>query len=233
MANILSIESAVSGFSVAVHREGTLLSSVELFNNRVASSYLTTAIEQVVAFSELQLSDLNAVAISEGPGSYTGLRIGVSTAKGLCFALDLPIISVNTLEIMSYGLNVPLRDEMLFCPLIDARRMEVYAALFSSAENKLVEKVAAKIVDETTFTEILTNHKVLFFGNGAAKIKPLYENVANALFLREVIFPAAKNMGQIAWTKFQESQFEPLVEFEPHYLKPYFATTPKNQLSPQ
>ncbi|MDP5122226.1 MAG: tRNA (adenosine(37)-N6)-threonylcarbamoyltransferase complex dimerization subunit type 1 TsaB [Spirosomaceae bacterium] len=233
MVNILSIESAVSGFSVAVHQNGKLLSAVELYNERVASSLLTLAIEQVAAFSELQLSDLNAIAVSEGPGSYTGLRIGVSTAKGLCLALDLPLISVNTLEIMCHGLNLTRHADVLLCPLIDARRMEVYAAVFSGEEISIVEEVSAKVVDESTFQPLLANSQVLFVGNGAEKTKSLYEHNPNALYLKEVVFPAAKNMGTIAWKKFQNEQFEPLVDFEPQYLKPYFATTPKNQLSPQ
>ncbi|MDP5139680.1 MAG: tRNA (adenosine(37)-N6)-threonylcarbamoyltransferase complex dimerization subunit type 1 TsaB, partial [Spirosomaceae bacterium] len=120
--------------------------AVELYNERVASSLLTLAIEQVAAFSELQLSDLNAIAVSEGPGSYTGLRIGVSTAKGLCLALDLPLISVNTLEIMCHGLNLTRHADVLLCPLIDARRMEVYAAVFSGEEISIVEDVSAKVV---------------------------------------------------------------------------------------
>jgi tRNA threonylcarbamoyladenosine biosynthesis protein TsaB len=233
MANILSIESAVSGFSVAVHREGVLSSSVELLNERVASSQLTTAIKQAVGFSELELDDLNAVAVSEGPGSYTGLRIGVSTAKGLCVALDLPLISASTLELMCYGLNLPHVEELILCPLIDARRMEVYTALFDSKTKECLEEVSAKIVDEYTFKEILLDNKVLFFGNGAEKIKILYENSSNASFLPEVYRPAAKDMGTIAWRSFENKEFQPLVEFEPQYLKPYFATTPKNQLSPQ
>jgi tRNA threonylcarbamoyladenosine biosynthesis protein TsaB len=233
MANILSIESAVSGFSVAVHRAGVLSSSVELLNERVASSQLTTAITQAVGFSELELSDLDAIAVSEGPGSYTGLRIGVSTAKGLCVALDLPLISVGTLELMCYGLNLPHSEKLQLCPLIDARRMEVYTALFDFKTKERLEEVSAKIIDENTFKEILLDDKVLFFGNGAEKIKVLYENSKNALFLSEVHRPAAKDMGIIAWRNFENKEFQPLAEFEPQYLKPYFATTPKNQLSPQ
>jgi tRNA threonylcarbamoyladenosine biosynthesis protein TsaB len=233
MANILSIESAVSGFSVAVHREGVLSSSVELLNERVASSQLTTAITQAVGFSELQINDLDAVAVSEGPGSYTGLRIGVSTAKGLCVALDLPLISVSTLELMCYGLNLPHVEKMILCPLIDARRMEVYTALFDLRTKECLEEVSAKIVDENTFKEILLDNKVLFFGNGAEKIKAWYGSSSNTLFLPEVHRPAAKDMGVIAWRNFENKAFQPLVEFEPQYLKPYFATTPKNQLSPQ
>jgi tRNA threonylcarbamoyladenosine biosynthesis protein TsaB len=233
MANILSIESAVSGFSVAVHRAGVLSSSVELLNERVASSQLTTAITQAVGFSELELSDLDAIAVSEGPGSYTGLRIGVSTAKGLCVALDLPLISVSTLELMCYGLNLPHSEKLQLCPLIDARRMEVYTALFDPNTKERLEEISAKIVDENTFKEILLDNNVLFFGNGAEKLKALYENSNNALFLPEVHRPAAKDMGIIAWRNFENKEFQPLVEFEPQYLKPYFATTPKNQLSPQ
>lgn len=231
---ILSIESAVSGFSVAIHRGGALVSCVKLYNERVASSLLTSAIQQVVVFGEVALLDLDAIAVSAGPGSYTGLRVGVATAKGLCISLDLPLIAVNTLELMVCGVNIPrIAEKQLLCPMIDARRMEVYCAMFDFTTKDIVAEVSAEIVDEDTFTKFLENNAVVFFGNGAPKIEHLYSEIANAVFLPETVMPSAEHMGSIASKKFQVGEFVDVTSFEPDYLKPYFATKPKNQLSPQ
>ena len=233
MGRILSIESAVSGFSVAIHEDGQLSSAIQLNNERVASSMLTSAIDQVMNFSEITLSELDAVAVSAGPGSYTGLRVGVSTAKGLCLALDIPLISINTLEVMVNGLELPeSMDQHLLCPMIDARRMEVYCSIYEFNNLKMVEGNKAVVVNETTFGPILENGKVVFFGNGAQKILHLYKSHPNAFFLKNTVFPNAVNMGLSANAKLKEREFEDLVSFEPDYLKPYFATKPKNQLSP-
>ncbi len=234
MGQILVIESAVSGFSVAVHQRGLLLASIQLNNERVASSHLTSAIDQVLAFSQVTFADLDAIAVSAGPGSYTGLRVGVATAKGLCFARELPLIAVNTLEIMAHGVNFPnLTEKQLLCPMIDARRMEVYCSFYTHDKKQIQGEVTSKIVDAETFLQVLEETTVLFFGNGSQKIESLYAHHPNALFLPEVVLPLATFAGQLAYEKFIKQAFEDLPTFEPDYLKPYFATKPKNQLSPQ
>lgn len=234
MSLILVIESAVSGFSVAIHQNSLLLASVQLHNERVASSYLTSAIEQVITFSQVTFSDLDAIAVSAGPGSYTGLRVGVATAKGLCLALNLPLIAVNTLEIMVHAVNYPrLTEKQLLCPMIDARRMEVYCGFYTRDTKQLQGEVTAAVVDAETFNDVLKDTTVLFFGNGSQKIAPLYAHHPRAFFLPEVVFPSATYAGLLAYEKFLQQSFEDLPTFEPDYLKPYFATKPKNQLSPQ
>jgi tRNA threonylcarbamoyladenosine biosynthesis protein TsaB len=180
--------------------------------------------------SEITLNEIDAVAISKGPGSYTGLRIGVSTAKGLCFALDKPLISIGTLQSMAYGLSKnqeiqKYEKNILFCPMIDARRMEVYAAVYD-IDNKEIREVGADIIDEHSFNAYLYNSKVIFFGDGAAKCKKALSGHPNAIFYDDIL-PSSSNMATLAEHKFIEKQFEDLAYFEPFYLKDFIAGIPK------
>jgi len=190
---------------------------------------LTTLIKNAVEDSGYQLSDLDAVAVAKGPGSYTGLRVGVSTVKGLCYALDKPMIGINTLKAMSLQVIPFYPKDSLFCPMIDARRMEVYAAVFDS-NNNMVQATEAVIMDENSFNVLLKNHQVVFFGDGAAKYKALLSENNNALFINEEIRPSAKTVGQLAVKAFANSQFEDLATFEPYYLKD-FMTPPSRKAS--
>ncbi len=178
----------------------------------------------------IKFTDLDAVAVSKGPGSYTGLRIGVSTAKGYCYGLNIPLISVDTLAGMAAGLiqktlDVNQSDNVLFCPMIDARRMEVYTALFNSNLEK-VENVSAKIIDENSFNEELLKYKIIFGGDGALKCKETLAHQPNAIFYND-FFPSAKFIYKIAEQKFVNKEFEDTAYFEPYYLKEFIAGKPR------
>lgn len=187
---------------------------------------LTTLIEHVVKMANLTYQDLSAIAVAKGPGSYTGLRIGVSTAKGLCYTLEKPLIAINTLEAMAYQIQLTDHSTLL-CSMIDARRMEVYCAVYEGITKKEVEPTQAKIIDETSFADLLENHKIIFFGDGAEKCQKVFEGNPNAIFLEQNIYPSAKTLGILAFEKFMNEDFEDVAEFEPYYLKEFMATTPK------
>lgn len=172
---------------------------------------------------------LNAVAVSSGPGSYTGLRIGVSTAKGLCYGLNIPLISVGTLDIMAVAaLNSINEKDALLCPMLDARRMEVYAAIYNT-DLEVVRPVAADIVDNSTYKEILDQNSVYFFGNGMNKCKPLLQQHAHVYFIDDV-FPLAENMVPLALKAYQQKQFVDTAYFEPFYLKEFQTTTTRKKM---
>lgn len=230
MPIILSIETSTKACSAAIHQDGKLLSISELYHEKSSSGMLTTLIEHVVRTAALTLQELNAIAVAKGPGSYTGLRIGVSTAKGLCFTLEKPLIAVNTLESMAKSLSIihyPL--SILLCPMLDARRMEVYCAVYQADTMEQIEPTQAKIIDETSFADLLQNHKVIFFGDGAEKCRGTLESNPNAIFLNETIFPSAKSVGVLATRAFENNQFENVADFEPYYLKEFVGTTPKKK----
>lgn len=178
-------------------------------------------IGQVVLEAKIELAHLKAIAVSKGPGSYTGLRIGVSAAKGLCFALDIPLISVNTLQ--SLALSVPV-DKGYKIPLLDARRMEVYSQVFSEKTEKIRE-VYAEIIDSDSFLDFLDAEKVYFFGDGAEKCKEIITH-KNAIFI-DGKFPSAKEMSAISYEKYLKNEFEDVAYFEPFYLKEFLAAIPK------
>ncbi|MBL6446368.1 tRNA (adenosine(37)-N6)-threonylcarbamoyltransferase complex dimerization subunit type 1 TsaB [Fulvivirga sp. 29W222] len=224
MSLILSIETATAVCSVALHHNGQLIGTQTLYIEKSHSGLLAPVIDSLVKYCGFTLNDLSAVAVSEGPGSYTGLRIGVSTAKGLCFALDIPLVAVNTLEAMAFGVNKYNRSEALLCPMIDARRMEVYC-LIATHNMEIVEHTKPEIIDTTSFENFLLKSKVLFFGNGAAKCEEVITS-ENALFIDNV-YPDASNVGFIAYRKYQEQKFEDVAYFEPFYLKEFRITKPK------
>ncbi|WP_221389632.1 tRNA (adenosine(37)-N6)-threonylcarbamoyltransferase complex dimerization subunit type 1 TsaB [Dyadobacter sp. NIV53] len=224
---LLSIDTSTRGCSVAVHADSVLLSNYDLNTDKSSSSMLTTLIKNAVEQAGYGLNDLDAVAVAKGPGSYTGLRVGVSTAKGLCYALDKPLIAINTLEAMSLQVIPFFSKDTLFCSMIDARRMEVYASVFDFENNSILETKAI-IMDEHSFEDLLHNNKIVFFGDGAEKCKKLLSANENAIFLNEEIRPSAKTVGQLALKFFTESHFENLVTFEPYYLKD-FMTPPSRK----
>lgn len=225
MALILSIETSTRVCSVALHQQGKLLGIAELFSEKSHSGAITLLIQQLVDLNGFTLNDLDAIAVSKGPGSYTGLRIGTATAKGLCYALDKPLIAVHTLEAMAFGLSRKTPgNEHLFCPMIDARRMEVYCAVYQS-DLKEVLQVDARIISEHSFQELLEAHKILFFGDGAAKCKPLLSQSVHAFFI-DSIYPSAAEAGVLAYQKFIHNAFEDIAYFEPFYLKEFFYKKP-------
>ena len=235
MSTILHIESATRVCSVALSKNGQLLVLRETHETDYAHSRLLTVyISEVMEQAGVDLPGLSAVAVSQGPGSYTGLRIGVSAAKGICYGLDIPLIAVDTMEAMTYQCRDYLRSqpdfvspeslEAYYCPMIDARRMEVYHALYNH-RMECRQPVRAAIIEQDTFRSLLEEHKVLFFGDGAAKCQSLI-NSPNALFLKDVL-PSAKGMLIPAQRKFDERTFEDTAYFEPFYLKDFVAGKPR------
>jgi len=232
MAKILSIETSTGVCSVAYSENGKVIASKELHEANSHASHLTVLIEQLFSMEETPLlKEIDAVAVSSGPGSYTGLRIGVSTAKGICYALNKPLIAIDSMHILSYPmLNKDWSKEelpVLFCPLMDARRMEVYTAIFD-AQHTLKEAISAKIVEEDTFDKWLSSNKVIFFGNGADKCKTTITHV-NAMFVDDC-HPLAANIAPMAEAYYQKSNFVDVAYFEPFYLKDFVATTPKKKV---
>jgi tRNA threonylcarbamoyladenosine biosynthesis protein TsaB len=180
-------------------------------------------IDELLKRCDLKPNQLNAVSVSEGPGSYTGLRIGVATAKGLCYALNIPLIAVNTLESMVRQIGHGFNDEIL-CPMLDARRMEVYC-LLARSNGEILVPTQAKVIDELSFESTLSKNKVIFFGNGATKCKDTIIH-SNAIFLEDVV-PSADQIGEMAFKKFADGKFENLADFEPFYLKDFLIKKPK------
>ena len=221
---ILSIDTSTRGCSVAVHADGQLLAAYDLLTERVSSSLLTILMKTAVEQTGHTLPQLDAVAVAKGPGSYTGLRVSVSTAKGLCYALDKPLIGVETLAAMTAQLTAFYPENYLFCPMIDARRMEVFAAVFD-ANLKKVLPTQAVILEEHSFAELLKKHPIVFFGDGAAKSRPLLEKHLNAFFPNQRIEPSARTVGALANEADKLGQFEDLATFEPYYLKDFVGTT--------
>jgi len=227
---LLSIDTSTRGCSVALHGDAGLLANYELYTDKSSSAMLTTLMSSTVEHAGYTLKDLDAIAVAKGPGSYTGLRVGVSTAKGLCYALDKPLIAINTLEAMAVQVQSFFSKDFLFCPMIDARRMEVYASVFDSEIN-VVDPTRAIILQEDSFRSLLEKSKVVFFGDGAAKCKPLFEQNPNAVFIAEEIKPSARTVGKLAIKSFEDSVFEDIASFEPFYLKD-FMTPPSRKIIP-
>ena len=199
--------------------ENKIIACKEEINEQYShAEKLTVFITELCKTQDFTIKDLDAVAVSKGPGSYTGLRIGVSTAKGLCYALDIPLISVSTLKAMACGMAQKEKSD-LYCPMIDARRMEVYNAFYNST-NKEIRGIQADIIEAYSYQKEL-DKKVLFFGDGAEKCKQMIQH-PNARFI-DGFFPSSKDMLEIANEKFAEKDFEDVVYFEPFYLKDFVA----------
>ncbi|MCL5245757.1 tRNA (adenosine(37)-N6)-threonylcarbamoyltransferase complex dimerization subunit type 1 TsaB [Cellulophaga sp. 20_2_10] len=226
MAIILNIETATTNCSVSVAKEGEMLGLKE-YNSASFShaEQLHIFITEVLEMASLTLADLNAIAVSKGPGSYTGLRIGVSAAKGLCFSLDVPLIAVATLNSLAHQIT-PNKEEAIVA-VLDARRMEVYSAVFNSNFDQTIE-TEAKIIDETSYEDVLNKFsKIYFVGSGAEKIKDTIRAKNTAYILDAV--PSAKEMCALSFAKFQVSNFEDVAYFEPYYLKDFMIQKPKSK----
>ena len=235
MALILNIETSTEVCSVSLAKEGETLFSRESSDGLNHSQLLTVFIEDLFKENKVEFNQLDAVAVSKGPGSYTGLRIGVSVAKGMCFGLNIPLISIGSLSSMADEVSshmqkyfTPGKDEkVLICPMIDARRMEVYTALYNDNGETIVP-VTAEIIDENSFIEHLTGHKLLFFGNGADKCRTKITH-PNAVFAGPDK-TSARFMQKLSERKYNMRQFEDVAYFEPFYLKDFVATIPKNKI---
>ncbi|HXP50427.1 MAG TPA: tRNA (adenosine(37)-N6)-threonylcarbamoyltransferase complex dimerization subunit type 1 TsaB [Bacteroidia bacterium] len=219
MVTILNIETATSACSVALAKDGVVIASEENNDGMVHAEKITLLIKNLMEKASFSLHNIDAIAIGTGPGSYTGLRIGTATAKGLCYALDKPLIAVPTLKAMAYGAAQKLkREDVLYCPMIDARRLEVYTALFDHSGKEILP-VQAKILDNTSFAEYKT---IAFFGDGMPKMKELFANDSNKIWL-DSIYASALNMCHMAEEMFASKTFSDVAYYEPFYLKDFVA----------
>lgn len=234
MGIILHIETSGKVCSVALSQGEQLLVEKHSGEPNSHAQQLTLLIQDICRSAKVSLTDLDAISVSKGPGSYTGLRIGVSTAKGLCYALEKPLISVNTLQAHASGMVVLLRHktissiaddpaQLLYAPMIDARRMEVYTAIFNSQLNT-IQDITAEIISETSFQEYLKQQKILFFGDGASKCKDAFSGNNHALFYDDYHLHA-KDMIPLALKHWKNKEFEDVAYFEPFYLKEFLFKT--------
>jgi tRNA threonylcarbamoyladenosine biosynthesis protein TsaB len=219
---ILNIETSTTNCSVSLSKEGETLVLKEDNNNKYShAERLHSYIDEVLIKSKILLSNLDAIAVSKGPGSYTGLRIGVSAAKGLCFAIDKPLISVATLEALAHQIRI---EEGVIVPMLDARRMEVYSAIFD-LNYQQIRDTQAQILDEHSFKDYLDEGNVYFIGNGAEKTKTLISH-PNAIFVDNKL-PSANEMSLLANKKYKKNDIEDVAYFEPYYLKDFIAIKSK------
>lgn len=218
---ILNLETATKNCSVSISLDGKTILCKEIAEVGYShAERLHVFIEECLQESKINVNDLSAIAVSQGPGSYTGLRIGVSAAKGLCFALNLPLISVDTLQVLASQISI---TEGVIIPMIDARRMEVYSAIYTSKLENMRE-VQAEILTENSFEGI--SETIHFVGDCAEKAKTVLTN-ANFIFHEEIIYPSANEMSELSFQKFQQSKFEDVAYFEPYYLKDFIGTVSK------
>jgi len=219
---ILNIETATTNCSVSLSKDGeTLVLKEDNDKNYSHAEKLHLFIDAILKEANINSNNLDAIAISKGPGSYTGLRIGVSAAKGLCFALDKPLISVPTLEALAHQVKA---NNGVIVAMLDARRMEVYSAIYDSNYNQIRE-TQAQVLDENAFAEYLETQKVYFIGNGVEKTKALI-NHPNAVFI-EGKLPSSREMSLLAYNKYKISDTEDVAYFEPYYLKDFVALKSK------
>ncbi|MBN2745842.1 MAG: tRNA (adenosine(37)-N6)-threonylcarbamoyltransferase complex dimerization subunit type 1 TsaB [Bacteroidales bacterium] len=224
MTYILSIESATEICSASLSKDGVVVSLQETNQPNVHSQRLALMIQEIFHESKIHATQLDAVAVSSGPGSYTGLRIGVSIAKGLCYASDIPLIAIPTLESMCYGFPKLADDVEFLVPMIDAGRMEVYTAVFNRDFNRFL-KEQPLVIDSHSFSDILKSHKILFFGNGSAKCQNII--CSTNAFFSDKGYPSAASLAKVAFEYFQQSKFVDTVYFEPFYLKEFQAKISK------
>ena len=228
MARILLIETSTSVLSVALAQDGTVVSERVCTQPRMQASLTAPLVKEVLDQAGMAAKDCDAVCVSSGPGSYTGLRVGVSTAKGLAFGAGIPLLAMGTLDILVASCHSERSEESpaFIVPMIDARRMEVYTAVYSAEGQRLTE-VEAKVIGPESFAEYLEKGEVLFVGDGALKCKDVIGH-SNARF--QEAFPLAKDMAKWAQKAFEEGKFENLAYFEPFYLKDFIATVSKKNL---
>lgn len=234
MARLLCIETSTGVCSVAIAENGHIVSVKEDATGMNHSKLLTVFIDDLLKENQLDALSFDAVAVSGGPGSYTGLRIGVSVAKGFCFGAGIPMIAVSPLASMVHGVlqksDLKVEGGSFLVPMIDARRMEVYCAKFNT-KGEQAGGVSAEVIDENSFSEILEGHKVYYFGDGAEKCTSVLKGT-NAIFI-DGITTSARNMAQIAEEKFVANDFVDVAYYEPFYLKRFIATKPKNNVLKQ
>lgn len=227
MSLILNIDTSTEICSAAIAREGHVVALRENGEGLNHSTLLGVYVDELLKENNWSADDLDAIAVSMGPGSYTGLRIGVSLAKGICFGAGKPLIAVSTLEALARTIAEREGEDIYYCPMIDARRMEVYTAIYDR-EGHVIQDIRAEVIGEESFADLLAARELLFFGNGSDKVKGILSH-PNARFMDEVS-TSAGNMAAIAERKFIGKQFEDVAYFEPFYLKDFVATTPKKKV---
>ncbi|UYW00751.1 tRNA (adenosine(37)-N6)-threonylcarbamoyltransferase complex dimerization subunit type 1 TsaB [Flavobacterium agricola] len=219
MALILNIETATKNCSVSLSNKNEIVALKEIATQGFAhAENLHVFIADVLEQANLSLADLDAVAVSQGPGSYTGLRIGVSAAKGLCYALGIPLLALDTLEILAQQVQI---ESGYIVSMLDARRMEVFMGVYSSNYDA-VESVKAEIIDENTLASY--SEPLHIIGDGALKCQEILKG-SNFIYHPEILYPSAQQMGVLAYKKFETNQFEDVAYFEPYYLKDFVLTT--------
>ena len=221
MPLILNIDTALETASICLAKDGKEINSAFNKEQKDHAAWLQSAISELMKVSGIDLSELNAIAVSIGPGSYTGLRVGLSSAKGLCYALNIPLITLSTLEIMAYAAKNEETD--LLCPMIDARRMEVFAAVYNRSLKELV-KPHSLILESNSFSDLLISNKILFFGNGSKKFSSLLFH-DNAIF-KQISYDAT-SMSNLSFNYFLCQKFANLAYIEPAYIKDFFSKTRK------
>lgn len=229
MSLILNIDTALSAASISLCRDGNLLSNRVNNSQRDHAAWIHVAIADMISEAGLSLKNLDAVAVSHGPGSYTGLRIGLSTAKGLCFALKIPLITIPTLEIIAAGVEelIPQSEYKkldYICPMIDARRMEVYFSLFDTKLN-LVSPAAAIVLNENSFDHLLLKNKILFTGNGSQKFTSLTQHPH--VFHLNAEYNGAVQMKIKSWQYYDNGVFADIALIEPLYIKEFYDSSLK------
>ena len=225
---ILCLETATPVCSVALNDGCCTIALRETEGQNAHSEKITNFIREAMETAKIDYKQLDAVAVSKGPGSYTGLRIGVSTAKGICYAADLPLMAIDTLEAMAYGMKAKLGSQIaendLLIPMNDARRMEVYAALFDANLNK-IKDTSALVIDENAFEDLRKDHHLWLFGDGAPKLTKLFENQSNISVI-DGFKPSAAYMRPLTDRALREHDFVDVAYFEPFYLKDFIAGKP-------
>jgi tRNA threonylcarbamoyladenosine biosynthesis protein TsaB len=222
MALIVSLETSATACSVALHENGELKNTLAVTESQAHAAKLAVLLKELTA-SVGGLRAVEAVAVSSGPGSYTGLRIGVSTAKGICYALNKPLLAIGTLDLLISQLqesNTDINKDDLLCPMVDARRMEVYYQIANGA-GRIIHPIEAKVIDDSSFSELLKAHKMFFFGDGSAKCREVISH-PNARFVNGYT-PHASGMGKVAYQRFLKNEAEDLIHFVPFYLKDFIA----------
>lgn len=218
MSIILNIETATKNCSVALAKEGNTIACKEIADQNFShAEKLHVFIEELLAENNLKFSDLNAIAVSQGPGSYTGLRIGVSSAKGFCYAMNIPLIAIDTLQLLAKQIQI---EDGIIIPMIDARRMEVFSAFYDKNHHQ-IRATQAEIIDENSYQEI--SEKIHLVGDGAEKFKNTLTH-EKFVFHSNVTFPSAKEMSELSFEKYKKSDFVDVAYFEPYYLKDFVLT---------
>lgn len=227
---ILQIETATSVCSCALSLNGETIAIKEINQINIHIEKITLLIESLLEETGYEIGDLNAIAVSRGPGSYTGLRIGISTAKGLCYALDIPLIAINTLDAMAYGFmhfHYAGLEGALICPMIDARRREVYSAVYDADLNQ-IEQVAARIIDESSFDHASENNRIVLFGDGAEKFTDTFLGSERVVVFKGFV-NSSSYLSKTAYEKAKKGEFENVAYFEPFYLKDFVPTQAKKK----